>query len=332
MPEMNNFKSGNNIYEVADSKARGISLTWAQYQALSYEEQHNGTAYYITDMDAIYPVDHELNANSVNAVANDIVTPHILAMENVLGAKNLANNDATTKTDSGVLFTVNADKSVTVQRQTSTTDPYSYIKLFDNKTLPATLLKVSGCPNVTGLALYLYDKTTSTRYNQTGDEIEVTPVAGHTYSFVIEALNSADLDTAVTVYPMIRQAGTDPTYVKHAMTNDELTESIENIVKINDVKYNSTDGFYAEDRMKLAVIGGTYKICLLNGIFKCTNGLTAGTEYTVATVPYASLRDCTQRVRHGIIYINANSTSIKFKPDHDMGQYDGDAISLSFIS
>ena len=154
-------------------------------------------------------------------------TSAIEAIVNEYGAKNIANNDATTKTDSGVLFTVNADKSVTVQRQASTTDPYSYIKLFDNKTLPTTLLKLSGCPNVTGLTLYLYDKTTSTRYNQTGDEIEVTPVAGHTYSLVIEALNSADIDTAVTVYPMIRDARiTDPTYVPYAMTNRELTDEI----------------------------------------------------------------------------------------------------------
>lgn len=229
MPEMNNFKSGNNIYEVADSKARGISLTWAQYQALSYEEQHNGTAYYITDMDAIYPVDHELNANSRNAVANDIVTPHILAMENVLGAKNVYNYTyLTTQTVGSLTVTVNADKSFSIVGTNDT----GADKIFYTNSVAFPVAKGNWVVNGGASeslendikAIFYYGADGNTHANQFNEDVPYTFNEENYTNFIVWVKAGATVN--VTFKPMIRPAGTDPTYVPYAKTNAELTDDV----------------------------------------------------------------------------------------------------------
>lgn len=238
MPEMNNFKFGNDTYEVADAKSRGVSLTWAQYQALSYEQQHNGTAYYITDMDAIYPVDHELNANSRNAVANDVVTPHILAQENVLGAKNLLPYpySETTKTSNGVIFTDNGDGSVTIDssdKDETLINPYMNIFggfAYSPNRLVSDLFKTPGTYIISMKNTRLQGFLTFTIENYMDVEIHeedltVTITDSMMNSRVAVLLwCSEKRNTPITIKPMIRPAGTDPTYVPYSMTNRELTE------------------------------------------------------------------------------------------------------------
>lgn len=236
MSDMSKFKVGANAYDIKDKKARGVPLTLAQYQALSYEEQHNGTAYYITDMDAVYPVDHELNANSRNAVANDIVTPHILAMENVLGAKNLFDaNLAITKTDNGISYTLNADKTITVE-VLDNTQSYSTYSL-SNKIIDLGInLEFTCVPNGINVG-YESDNRVKALVNfnsgysiDNGDGVSVPSnksVVGVTIYIGGDKFNVGD---TFTLKPMIRPAGTDPTYVPYAMTNSELTEKVTDII------------------------------------------------------------------------------------------------------
>ena len=229
MPEMNNMKVGNDVYEVADPKSRGVSLTWAQYQALSYEEQHNGTAYYITDRDAIYPVDHELNANSSNAVANDVVTPHILAMENVLGAKNKINTGAARAYSSarGFDVTVNADGSITLSGGVATG---TWGECFNAFYIKEDMI-LTGCPSQSGEDFKLdFTDFGGHTFNDYGEGVDIPYSASYANNLFYARIwvnPGADFTTPKTFYPMIRPDGTDPTYVKHAMTNAELTDRID---------------------------------------------------------------------------------------------------------
>lgn len=233
MPEMNNFKSGNNIYEVADSKARGVPLTWAQYQALSYEEQHNGTAYYITDMDAIYPVDHELNANSRNAVANDIVTPHILAMENVLGAHNLLPYpyvDTTRTIGGNVSVTDNADGTL-VFDGSNTSGDWAFFQLFNGtlkdvfpkagKYTITTNLKSSEYPTLR-LRFVINNVEVISMYDTNNTDITITDEMLRQPMYIDFAVTNGGTTSSYLAKPMICPYGTDPTYVKHTMTNEQL--------------------------------------------------------------------------------------------------------------
>lgn len=243
MSDMSKFKVGANTYDIKDEKSRGVPLTWAQYQALSYEEQHNGTAYYITDMDAIYPVDHELNANSRNAVANDIVTPHILAMENVLGAKNVltvsleelkALNTAgtwsgNTYTYGDVAYTLNDDKSISVVGQSSGLSALYIRRRLSTETYKDMLL--NGCEGGGSssycLRAQFYDPQDAQAWNDEYVYDENDVVIDDTYpNFSVTVIVYSGTTVNTTIKPMIRPAGTDPTYVKHAMTNAELTERI----------------------------------------------------------------------------------------------------------
>lgn len=244
MSDMSKIKVGANTYDIKDEKSRGVPLTWAQYQALSYEEQHNGTAYYITDMDAIYPVDHELNANSRNAVANDIVTPHILAMENVLGAKNLLpfNLYAMKKANvlgtwngnvysyNGVNYTVN-DDSVTAN---GTPSADSYFVFYPRYIAEYKTFAISGCPeggstSTYYIEAYARDSSFSPLYvvQDTGKGNAI----GNAYAIdnMLCVIKQGYTASNITFYPMIRPAGTDPTYVPYAMTNAELTERISSV-------------------------------------------------------------------------------------------------------
>jgi len=253
------MKVGNDVYEVADSKSRGVELTWAQYQALSYEEQHNGTAYYITDMDAVYPVDHELNANSRNAVANDIVTTHILAMENVLGAKNLLplkladikNESINTGTWSGnsytnhgvtFTFAVNSNDYV-IDIATSGTSTKAFNFTFAQHAEGFSKysgMVLNGCPKVNNVSMYmLLNVSPYTEYAvDAGEGATITTIPDGSGVWFGININGTGVDMSNLHFkPMIRPAGTDPTYVPYSMTNEQLTERVEDLTSRVDRGY-----------------------------------------------------------------------------------------------
>ena len=231
MSDMSKFKVGANTYDIKDEKSRGVSLTWAQYQALSYEEQHNGTAYYITDMDAVYPVDHELNANSRNAVANDIVTPHILAMENVLGAKNqfaLAYNLGTT----GVSTANDELKNTLTDTLSAFVPHFRGIKNDDTQDfLFGDVISSAGKYEYTVTITSNY-KSLFFKHNGASQDLGIYIPAVTTgrwiLSFNVVGYNPSVVGGLEITEIMIRPVGTDPTYVPYSMTNEQLTERVIN--------------------------------------------------------------------------------------------------------
>lgn len=229
MPEMNNMKVGNDVYEVADPKSRGVSLTWAQYQALSYEEQHNGTAYYITDRDAIYPVDHELNAQSTNAIDNASVTNRCNALSETIAANGAHNLFFEKDYYDGGLLTKNNDGTYSVASGTVS----EWLEVGCRKKLiPNTKYVFSiGDSACSGLDLQVYS-ITGTDYTLIASthidkSIEFTTPSSFDIMYIRVKAEGGFNTSAGIISPMIRLASDPSTeYTPYAMTNRELTEKV----------------------------------------------------------------------------------------------------------
>lgn len=143
----------------------------------------------------------------------------------VLGAKNLLPNNATSQTKKGITFTVNADKSVTING--TSTGEWVNLNLATYN-LPKGKYIINGIrggsqntyrlninfTNQTSLNLTVYDGYVAFELPQ--DDIAEVSIS---VRYANVTLNN------VTIHPMIRLASDpDDTYVPYAMTNRELTD------------------------------------------------------------------------------------------------------------
>ena len=153
------------------------------------------------------------------------------------GAKNLLPNNATTKTDSPVTFTVASDGTVTI----TGTAPASVksIELCSHIPLEADVDYIVTCNGDSGhyLVINIYDGTTYKRAVAAYDEPVTFSLRGsQSEDNVTINLNvTGDSSTPVVIKPMITlssQPDSDSAhYVPYAMTNRELTERIQVGVK-----------------------------------------------------------------------------------------------------
>lgn len=151
------------------------------------------------------------------------------AMLNVLGAKNLLPNDATTQVINGVTFTVNNDGSVTVSTSSSGATVNTSFDL-SSRNLENMGLKVgenytlSGCPSGGSNSTFV---------------LNIPNFGTDTGSGVTSSVNSSNINqkcriivfqgtiitTPITFKPMIRPAEVaDDTFVPYVMTNRKLTK------------------------------------------------------------------------------------------------------------
>ena len=151
--------------------------------------------------------------------------------QQMLGAWNLLKNDGlATSTTEGATFTKNADLSVTINRETATTNA-SYYNVTSGtngevtETRESGTYYLSGVPNgSTGLTLQYYDVTANQSWNDSGSGAEITVVKGHTIKVSMRVAPNQTLSN-VTVKPMISLEPNQP-YVSYAMTNKELTDRV----------------------------------------------------------------------------------------------------------
>lgn len=152
----------------------------------------------------------------------------------VLGAKNLLPNNATSQTINGVTFTVNNDGSVTANgtatNNTSLT-LHSYTVSEFNE-INAKALILNGCPAGGGRNTYRLDVISNTETTKnledigSGITVPVNWFSEGTISVRLRIGNGTTVNN-LTFKPMLRLASDpDDTYVPHAMTNRELTESV----------------------------------------------------------------------------------------------------------
>lgn len=133
------------------------------------------------------------------------------------GAKNLLLVKVETGLSDGITYTVNADKSITLN---GTATAAVYVTVNTSFTLNETCI-VTGTPKNLPDNVFMYIQNQSHTFIDYGDGVEA--VSG-TYGCYIQIPTGTTLTNA-TFYPMIRLAtDTDDTYVPYAMTNKELTE------------------------------------------------------------------------------------------------------------
>lgn len=181
------------------------------------------------------------SADLVNADLQKEVTTRA-----ALGAHNLLNHIATTQVIDGVTFTVNADKSITVNGTNNTDNDATFALESRLPSYPNQVSKLysngdyilDGCPNggsVETFFMYVASTKNNSYYEygiDTGNGLAFT-INGDDYN-----ADSAYLGIGITIgahvtinnltfYPMIRLAtDTDPTYKPHAMTNRDITQAL----------------------------------------------------------------------------------------------------------
>ena len=158
------------------------------------------------------------------------IIEQIYADNGVLGAKNLLPNNASTQTINGVTFTVNADGSITVN---GTASAQTTLSLYhENQNCPYIGKAIlSGCPSGGSSSTYdlrITDDSVSTNTDfGEGVNVSITSTGSWTVAIMIR---KGQVCSNLVFYPMFRLASDpDDTYVPYAMTNRELTETINNI-------------------------------------------------------------------------------------------------------
>lgn len=165
----------------------------------------------------------------------EALSSNILAIENEYGAKNLLPT-VRSGSDSGAIFTVNADGSFTV-----TGNPTGEVifGLYDNLNLTAGQYVLSGIPSGGGANKWGINCQVDGTWlpnsvwqgGATSYNIDVSSTINRV-SLIIYPKTDGDYN--LTFYPMIRDARiTDPTYVPYAMTNKQLTERVSALDIIN---------------------------------------------------------------------------------------------------
>lgn len=205
------------------------------------------------------------------SIEDDAFAPYIpdntevlsLEANNILGAKNLLPNNATSQTINGITFTVNSDGSVTANGTASGGNGYivTYRGL-----IKAGRYILSGCPSGGGSSKYrisIRDGGVTTAYTliaeDIGDGSEFTIGSDISNVYVYFTVTSGNTVSNLVIYPMIRPASVkDDTYVPYAMTNFELTPVIQKDSIANQAEFTNPEMSVTCKKSGPAIIYGTY--------------------------------------------------------------------------
>ena len=169
----------------------------------------------------------------------------------VLGAKNrfAYPYPHTSKTENGITFTDNGDGSITISGTASADATFQIANRTVSKWLEeyiGTSLIVSGGLSE-NVAIKMYVNSISDPfYNAGGDTVFTVPsqISNNSWNIYVRVKNGTNLSTPVTVKPMLRLASdTDNTYQPYAMTNRELTDSLDGWTTASLVQSDNTVTF-----------------------------------------------------------------------------------------
>lgn len=253
------------------------------------------TAAVLYDTDIINTLNSTDATKPLSANMGHTLGEEINAIVNVYGAKNLLPNEGVSMTSSGVTFTVNDDKSITINADGTNASEVDFYFYNHNNSVHddwrgAILSGISGGSNTTYQIivqyrnpnldwLYLSDGEATLPNSNTFDSVRIRVYANTTL-------------TNVTVYPMIRDARiVDPTYEPYAETNHQLTVNKANRDDLSDIIING-----ATNNTGATITMGTY--FYLNGVFcraltDVANGatFTLNTNYKTVTVGACLLKE-----------------------------------------
>lgn len=290
---------GDGTYKTVETEDTNFEGTLEAFNALPEEEK---AKYKTRDLRGDFngmPIDEDLDSSSNHPVENQAIAKNIEAVVNVYGSKNLLNNVAVTSVDKSVTFTVNSDGSVTVNGTATGGDAQLNINTAVN--LPEGHYIVTGRPqNAAGS--YIAIKSGNNWLADTGEGVTVD---GAISQIVIVVQNTYNINN-LTFYPMIRDSRiTDPTYVPYAMTNRELTESI-NV--LNNKMINSPSPYINTSTIAyLAEKLISYMANMDAGVYIAANGWAQHSEGYHAICIKSYYNDSTSNpVYSGTVYEYAN--------------------------
>ena len=195
-----------------------------------YVKDANGVWHAVAGLESIDSTPTEGSTAAVSSggvyASEQSIRQALTTTNNVLGAKNLLRNTASTQTASGVTFTVNSDGSVTVNgtpTETVTLNINTSVFLENGRQYI-----LSGCPeggegNKYCISCYIGGVFDIRDYGA-GDAL-ITGTGQNAICRIILWASAGAVN--FTFYPMIRPASiTDDTYVPYAMTNRELTQEL----------------------------------------------------------------------------------------------------------
>lgn len=176
----------------------------------------------------------------------------------VLGAHNLVANNAVSGTANTIQFTVNSNKTITVNGTSSSNSPQIFA-INTGFSLPVGRYVLTGTPSGAwssgaGFRLQVYNTTKSVEFYDMGNGVAFD-VTDSSDVLLLRIWYSANASiTSKTFAPMIRIASDPSTaYAPYAMTNRELTEinslifgkglSISQVSDINALFAGTSDGF-----------------------------------------------------------------------------------------
>ena len=220
-------------------------------------------------------------SETFSAVKNDIAVNRT-----TLGTqcKNLLKNNAVTKTVNGVTFTVNDDKSITVNGTATARIIFLvgtvYISQTGNYTYTGT---PSGGASST-YSMNYRDRSSVYKTVETGSGITAQFEGGKTYEAVIDIRSGVTVSN-LTFYPMIRYADiTDDTYEPYKESVDERFIQNKSDIAVN----KSTLGYQCKNLLKpistITRAGITYTVNE-DGSVTLTGKSTTGSTYNYFSIP-----------------------------------------------
>lgn len=168
-------------------------------------------------------------AGGTAKVPGSLFNNEFAAMENILGAKNLLPNNAVSKAEAGVVYTVNSDGTITATAESASTAISGISFGAENHVLKAGSYILSGMPaNTSNGYIQLTFKDGTSGVTNTGGDTAFT--LAHDERIAANAgfvIPSGATPNNVVCSPMIRPAGIrDNTYVPYAKTNKVLTDDV----------------------------------------------------------------------------------------------------------
>lgn len=231
------------------------------------------------------------NQTLTNQVSD--ISDEIADMNNVLGAKNILINTANTLSSNGITFTVNKDKSITVDG-TATADTTLVVsdwRKADNtkNRVPIGLYEFSckNMPENNGFQCIVDTANATGAYVRrigyiAADQLTTINIdySDYVHFYVFLYVTSGTTVNNVTVYPMLRPASIeDGSYVPYSMTNREMTPYVQAISNPNLLdnpwftvnqrgitSWSNESGGYSADRWKH---DGSATGSITNGVYTC---------------------------------------------------------------
>lgn len=166
------------------------------------------------------------------------------------GAVNISPNNFTGRTDQGITFVVNADKTVTASTGSGGATANGNVNI--SFPLKKGTYRLTGCPSGGSSTNYRLYVNAGSNYFDYGDGVEFTLSSDTTVTLYCSVISGTVLTTPITFKPMLSDPSLNLSYddyVPYAMSNRELTEDVSQKM----LQYNFSGGssiFVTSDGVK----------------------------------------------------------------------------------